>query len=139
MVSTGSCFYCYPTSIQAGRLWILTRLWKESSASLMGSSRNFQLVKVSGTRYRGTLRSELRAGDDYSTPNDSFRLTLYSTTLPSFTIAFCPTTSTPRTFFTVFDDLFTASLIASSKPLLEVPTSSIIFPTGILLLPSVVA
>src|SRR5207247_4814380 len=48
------------------------------------------------------------------------------------TSAFCPTTSTPRMFLTVFDDLLTASLMASSNPLLEVPTSSIIFPTGIL-------
>src|SRR5205807_2523880 len=68
----------------------------------------------------------------YSTPNESLRLTLYSTTLPSFTIAFCATTSTPRMFLTVFDDLLTASLMASSNPLLDVPTSSIIFPTGIL-------
>src|SRR6266566_1539508 len=68
----------------------------------------------------------------YSTPNESFRLTLYSMTLPSLTSAFCPTTSTPRMFLTVFDDLLTASLMASSNPLLDVPTSSIIFPTGIL-------
>src|SRR5207249_8761366 len=68
----------------------------------------------------------------YSTPNESFRLTLYSVTLPSLTITFCPTTSTPRMFLTVFADLLTASLIASSNPLLDVPTSSIIFPTGIL-------
>src|SRR5205809_3321049 len=47
----------------------------------------------------------------YSTPNESFRLTLYSMTLPSLTSAFCPTTSTPRMFFTVFDDLLTASLV----------------------------
>src|SRR5437899_12986502 len=40
--------------------------------------------------------------------------------------------STPRMFLTVFDDLLTASLMASSNPLLDVPTSSIIFPTGIL-------
>ncbi len=66
----------------------------------------------------------------YSTPKDSFRLTLYSTTLPFLTIAFCPTTSTPRMFLMLFDDLLTASLMASSKPLSDVPTSSITFPTG---------
>src|SRR6266702_7318437 len=53
-------------------------------------------------------------------------------TLPSLTSAFCATMSTPRMFLTVFDDLLTASLMASSNPLLDVPTSSIIFPTGIL-------
>src|SRR5467141_1788583 len=68
----------------------------------------------------------------YSTPNESFRLTLYSATLPSLTITFCPTTSTPRMFLSVLADLLTASLMASSNPLLDVPTSSIIFPTGIL-------
>src|SRR2546425_12824245 len=53
-------------------------------------------------------------------------------TLPSLTSAFCATMSTPRMFLTVFADLLTASLMASSNPLLDVPTSSIIFPTGIL-------
>jgi len=95
---------------------------------------NRNLVSLSmGTR-SGTETSKRVEGVGwfYSTPNESLRLTLYSTTLPSFTIAFCATTSTPRMFLTVFDDLLTASLMASSNPLLDVPTSSIIFPTGIL-------
>src|SRR6267143_3774486 len=84
-------------------------------------------------RWRPSSREQVDGIDGgYSTPNESFRLTLYSVTLPSLTIAFCPTTSTPRMFLTVLDDLLTASLMASSNPLLDVPTSSIIFPTGIL-------
>src|SRR2546422_3696496 len=113
----------------AGDKFLLTRGLKEES--------DFHVQIPVFARRKSWYREQrdrdqkLRSEDDYSTPNDSFRLTLYSTTLPSFTIAFCPTTSTPRTFLTVLDDLFTASLMASSKPLLEVPTSSIIFPTGI--------